>query len=200
MQIIRSEKPKEHYTVIRNDVLRDETISFRARGVLTYILSNVDNWRTDANTMSRKTKEGRQAIQTAINELRDAGYIESKKRQDPETGRWITEVKVFDTPTNKRKEAAIQYNAEQNIATDMVREIWEANKGTEQAPIAIVKIIEKAIIEGKDKKQLSKALDRLAKKNIIITKQRLEQEMNPHSRGSLKADKKVDWKKVSETL
>lgn len=97
MSIKRAPRPQSHYTIISNEVLRDENLSFRARGILASILSRPDNWRTDADSLARESKEGRTAILTALKELEHVGYLQRKKSQN-EKGHWITESLVFDKP------------------------------------------------------------------------------------------------------
>ena len=96
--IIRGPRSELGFTQLDNDVLRDPRLSFRARGLLASILSRPDNWRTDARTLASEGKEGRDAILTAMNELVAAGYIVREKRQDKETGRWVSIQLVFDRP------------------------------------------------------------------------------------------------------
>ena len=67
--IIRSPRPESHFTQIRNEVLRDESLSYRARGILSAILSYPDGWETSADALSRKGGEGRDAIRTCLKEL-----------------------------------------------------------------------------------------------------------------------------------
>lgn len=99
MSIKRAPRPQSHYTIISNDVLRDERLSFRARGILASILSRPDNWRTDSESLARESKEGRTAILTALKELENVGYLQRKKSQN-DKGHWITESLVFDKPQN----------------------------------------------------------------------------------------------------
>lgn len=98
MAIIRAPRPDSGYTIIRNDVLRDARLSYRARGLLAEILSRPDNWRIDSRQLADHAKEGREAIRTALREIEAAGYIKRTKRQDPDTGRWTTDTVVYDTP------------------------------------------------------------------------------------------------------
>lgn len=97
MSIKRAPRPKTHYTVIANAVLRDENLSFRARGVLACILSRPDNWKTTSESLARESKEGRAAILTTLKELESAGYLIRRKYQN-EKGHWIWESNVYDTP------------------------------------------------------------------------------------------------------
>ena len=98
MAIVRAPRPDSGYTIIRNDVLRDSRLSYRARGLLAEILSRPDNWRVRSNQIADQSKEGRDAIRSALREIEAAGYITWRKHQDPKTGRWTTDTVVHDTP------------------------------------------------------------------------------------------------------
>jgi hypothetical protein len=97
--IIRGERKTTNFTIIGNDVLRDDRLSYRARGLLACILSRPDNWRTSADSLAREGKEGRAAILTALKELEDAGYLVRTRVQD-RAGLWRTHSTVYDEPRN----------------------------------------------------------------------------------------------------
>lgn len=102
MSIKRAPRPKSHYTIIANDVLRDSRLSFKARGLLACILSRPDNWRTTADDLARESKEGRSAILSGLAELKTIGYMTQNKFKN-DKGHWVWESIVYDTPQKATK-------------------------------------------------------------------------------------------------
>jgi hypothetical protein len=97
--IVRAPRPEAGYLQISNDVLRDDRLHLRSLGLLVRILSRPDNWETSAERLAKECHEGRDALATALRELRDTGYMRQEKWQDRETGRWTTVTYVYDQPT-----------------------------------------------------------------------------------------------------
>lgn len=71
-----------------NDTVRDERISFRATGLLVYLLSLPADWVVSQQHILGLKKEGRDAGITAWRELQESGYIE--KIVDRDSGGKIT--------------------------------------------------------------------------------------------------------------
>ncbi|TDD98903.1 hypothetical protein [Jiangella asiatica] len=95
--IVRAPGHTAHFTILDNALLRDERLSFRARGLLAAILSRPADWRTNSTQLTREGREGRDAIRAALRELEDAGYV-VRRKQRGERGRWITVTFVYETP------------------------------------------------------------------------------------------------------
>lgn len=94
--IVRSKRSK-NFTVLDNGVLEDDRISFRAKGVLVFLLSKPDNWKVSERHLARIGQEGVTAIRGALKELENAGYIERRRLQGA-GGLFEWESVVFDTP------------------------------------------------------------------------------------------------------
>ena len=103
MTIIRAPRPEIGYTILDNNTIRDAGLSYRARGLLLYLLSMPDNWRTSTERLQGVGTEGRDAIRKAIRELEAAGYMRLQKQQD-DRGRWHSHWTVYDKSTKKAVE------------------------------------------------------------------------------------------------
>lgn len=67
--------PDSHFVMIANGAIRDAALSWRARGLLTYLLSLPDGWDVSADRLATQGTEGRKAVQAALRELESAGYL-----------------------------------------------------------------------------------------------------------------------------
>ena len=67
---------RDHWTVIDNQSLRDEALSWQATGMLAYLVSLPDDWRVNIEDLCNRKRDGRTATRSALNELAAAGYIE----------------------------------------------------------------------------------------------------------------------------
>lgn len=107
---IRRSRPEADFTIIPNSALRDDRLSYCARGVLTELLSRPNGWETNADALSERARrhrgnksgEGRRAMRAAFSELEAAGYMIRKReripRGEPGGGNFLTVLEVHDTP------------------------------------------------------------------------------------------------------
>ncbi|WP_326600470.1 replication protein [Rhodococcus sp. PD04] len=96
--IRRGPRRADHFTITSNAVVNDERLSFRARGVLIWLLSKPADWRTRSEAIAEQSpREGREAIRTAMRELESLGYLVREKVQN-ERGQWSTIQTVYEEP------------------------------------------------------------------------------------------------------
>jgi hypothetical protein len=58
------------------DLVDNPALSFRARGVLLYLLATEPGTRLDSSKIAAAGTEGRDAIRNALIELQDLGYVQ----------------------------------------------------------------------------------------------------------------------------
>src|SRR5262245_9803857 len=100
MSVIRTRKAKHKpYVTVDTTALNDDRLSFRAKGLHTYLMSKPDDWQVYIDQLERTSpSEGRDAIRSALSELEHAGYMHRHKIRGPK-GRmagWSTT--VYETP------------------------------------------------------------------------------------------------------
>jgi hypothetical protein len=98
VRIVRAEHDGR-FTIIDNDAIRDVQLSFKARGLLSVLLSEPPKLRIDAATMARRfsTLDGRDAVRTGLAELEAHRYI-ATERERGEGGRFTTVTYVYERP------------------------------------------------------------------------------------------------------
>ena len=67
--------------MVPNRVARDKTLSFRARGLLAYMLACPPGWEFNSTNLAREAAEGRDAVRSALRELTDAGYYRTRRKR-----------------------------------------------------------------------------------------------------------------------
>ena len=86
MPVFRVERNKG-YTVMSNYHLRDKSLSLKAKGLLSQILSLPEDWDYTLSGLCYINRESKDAIRSAVNELERAGYIERHQTTD-ESGKF----------------------------------------------------------------------------------------------------------------
>ena len=81
MAVFRVERT-QNYTVMSNYHLRDKTISLKAKGLLSLMLSLPEDWDYTLAGLARISLEGKDAIRAAVVELEKAGYVQRHQTTD----------------------------------------------------------------------------------------------------------------------
>ena len=145
MAIIR-QKRKERFSIVDNKVIEDERLSFKARGLLIYMLSKPDDWKFYTEELAKRSnKDGISAIKTALNEIEDAGYL-TRKQGHKKNGQFTSQDWILtDTSTNSpqvEKPLADKAPAEKALAdnrtlpnTDFKPNTDHTNKNDDDQPV-----------------------------------------------------------------
>ncbi|MCX4976421.1 hypothetical protein [Streptomyces sp. NBC_00620] len=73
---------RAHYVHVESATVRDARITFRALGLLTYLLDQSEDWKVRSEQLSKgEGREGRDAVRKALHELAAHGYYRLERRQ-----------------------------------------------------------------------------------------------------------------------
>jgi len=73
---------ESQFTQIHNAWIRDPNISYKAKGVLTYLLSHEVGYTITIGQIIRESGDGKQSVRSALEELIKAGYLETQRTTD----------------------------------------------------------------------------------------------------------------------
>ena len=85
------------YTIMPNKPLRDKSLSYGARGLLGFMLTLPEDWDYSFNGLVKVSKEGKAAVRTLINELKEAKYIKISQFRN-EKGYYQYNYEVYEIP------------------------------------------------------------------------------------------------------
>lgn len=87
MATIKRVKRNTPFVQIDKTALQDKTLSWKAKGVLAYLLSLPDDWQIYLSEIKNHARDGKDATRTAVDELIKAGYI-TRKEAEKQVGRF----------------------------------------------------------------------------------------------------------------
>jgi len=97
MAVFRVERTN-NYTVMSNYHLRDKTISFKAKGLLSMMLSLPEKWDYTLQGLAYINREQIDAIRQAVHELERAGYIVRVRERDSRGRLRGAEYTIYEQP------------------------------------------------------------------------------------------------------
>ncbi|MBR2683969.1 MAG: helix-turn-helix domain-containing protein, partial [Atopobiaceae bacterium] len=95
MAVFRTHK-NQNYTVMSNYHLRDRSLSLKAVGLLSKMLSLPDDWDYNLKGLMLLTKDGESSVRSDLKELEEAGYLE--RHTERVKGRFVTAWDVHEVP------------------------------------------------------------------------------------------------------
>ena len=89
---------EDKFTIIPNALIRDTRLSWEARGLLMYLLSQKPDWTVRKTDLERQSQANDFVVSRILKELEDTRYIYREQVNDEDSGRfeWVTY--VFDSP------------------------------------------------------------------------------------------------------
>ncbi len=82
MSKITVKKKTENFTILDNTLFKDETISWKAKGLLAYLLHLPNDWQIYLEDLKNRSTDGIDSTRSAMNELIEKGYIERQELRE----------------------------------------------------------------------------------------------------------------------
>ena len=116
MATFRVHKSKD-FTIVSIHHLKNSQLSLKAKGLLTLMLSLPDDWDYSIMGLAALSKDGKDAVMSALNELSESGYICIESFRN-EKGQYESIYNVYENPNRENRcgksesDNPIQYNIE----------------------------------------------------------------------------------------
>ena len=130
MAVFRVERTN-NYTVMSNYHLRDKTISFKAKGLLSLMLSLPEDWDYTLAGLARISLEGKDAIRAAVVELEKAGYVTRSRVRNEKGHLQGTEYVIRERPVFSAQPALEEPASENPTLEDTTQLNKDKNKITD---------------------------------------------------------------------
>ena len=118
MSVIRIHKTN-NFTVMSNHHFKEKQMSLKAKGLLSLMLSLPDDWNYSVSGLVRLSKDGKDSVMSALQELEKFGYL-SRSQQFNAKGQFsgieynIYEEPQTENPTTDKQNAAKPISAKQD--------------------------------------------------------------------------------------
>ena len=106
MAVFRIEKTRD-YTVMSNHHLRDKSLSLKAKGLLSLMLSLPEEWDYTTKGLARICKDGVDSICAGVRELEEHGYVIRQRVRNPNGQLGAIEYTILEQP--RPPEPKIEY-------------------------------------------------------------------------------------------
>lgn len=98
MSIIKIKKRETPFVQIDKTALQDTRLSWKAKGILAYLLSLPQDWQLYIKELQEHATDGRDSTSKGINELIKIGYITREKKRDDKGHFKGYQYNVFEQP------------------------------------------------------------------------------------------------------
>lgn len=170
---------KERFGLAPSSVLNDKTLTFKAKGIYTYIQSKPDGWEFSAERIARQGLDKITSIRSGLKELENAGLLIRKKTQN-DRGHWEMEYilfleKTLENPTseNPTSENPTSENLPNNSKKDSSKKEYKEDIDS----IRNINISSESLSPKKNEKyiQYAEFIGKIitSSKNIKITRQKI---------------------------
>ncbi|MDH9921946.1 DnaD domain protein [Staphylococcus hominis] len=102
MAVFRVYKESGNFVTVHKSFIHDDNLSWKAKGILLYLLSRPDDWQIYETELVRHSTDGLSGLKTGIKELEKVGYIQRTRKRDDKGRLKEYEYVVYEKPNHIR--------------------------------------------------------------------------------------------------
>ena len=110
MAVIRVNKTTD-YTVLSNYHLKEKEMTLKAKGLLSLMLSLPDNWDYSIAGLATLSKDGKESVMNALNEIEQFGYLRRTKTFDEKRRFTGYDYDIYEKPQREKPNEETPYSA-----------------------------------------------------------------------------------------
>lgn len=104
-----TKNPDNPYVMIDRRPIDNPKLSYKAKGILTYLMSRPDGWEVSVSDMIKKASDGEASVRSGLRELKLAGHMKyTKMREKGRITGWLIEVFEIPSPDGDFQDVAFQ--------------------------------------------------------------------------------------------
>ncbi|XVK93318.1 replication protein [Staphylococcus equorum] len=102
MATFRVYKESGNFVMVHKDFIHDSNLSWKAKGILLYLLSRPDDWQVYETEIVKHSSDGLSGLKSGIKELEEVGYIQRNRKRDDKGRLKEYEYLVYEQPNHIR--------------------------------------------------------------------------------------------------
>ncbi|AID01536.1 hypothetical protein BE24_05460 [Staphylococcus xylosus] len=102
MATFRVYKESGNFVMVHKDFIHDSNLSWKAKGILLYLLSRPDDWQVYETEIVKHSSDGLSGLKSGIKELEEVGYIQRNRKRDDKGRLKEYEYLVYEQPNHVR--------------------------------------------------------------------------------------------------
>ncbi|MCD8158648.1 MAG: helix-turn-helix domain-containing protein [Clostridiales bacterium] len=195
--VVRVEKDK-NFTAMSNYHLWDKRLSFKAKGLLSFMLSVSDSWKFTIKGLASMAKDGTDSVASAVKELETTGYVVRSRSRNEKGQMGEVEYTIYENPCDNN---AIEENADFFTQSDSENENSDEQVDTAEYVDSVTEnnsVIEEENFKHIESMDISKSADKQPDRENLIAAEILSENRSDGINGSENAEERCMGAKPKE--
>jgi hypothetical protein len=116
----RSKKDKD-YTVMDNTFIRDSRLSWKSKGVMSYLLSLPEDWKIYISELKSHSSDGETSLRSALTELEKYGYLRRVQLKEDDGKFSGSKYEIIENPDAGKRDTVFPDTGNQSLLSTNIK-------------------------------------------------------------------------------